>query len=357
MKREMKNYETNLAECMGKYREMKEEYLAMTESPEYRDIAYSMSFEFLNASHICKSLQLYADMAKNGEKPKMDFASADDAIVFYKNIFHMKKKKEQLLEGANYVAEVSRLLDEINEFATQTPYLGKSFCLQGDDKLFQLAKQCIEEIPQYKTNMTKNFRYCFLESAIECSKKEEVSLLVDAKVIIAEDLDNIMLSGSKEYEDKIAILCDQLGHNKPLVEKHEVNLTGVTFTNDNGTSRQEMLSRMKQDASEGKELPLIAEPYIFIPEIGEPRQAVRILWDGNILGTLAQDVVNDIYGKYENPQLTVKLREVTGGTNNKGRNINYGCRVEFGVVAPKYKDQEPKEEEKVFEKPDKEAGR
>ena len=337
-------YEKKYAESIEVYNKMIKEYKDLTESADFREIAYSMPFEFLNASHICQSLQLFADMSQKGENTKMSFTCAEDAVVFYKNLLGLKNKKETLLNGATYLCEVAEKVNQINEFVMDNPYLGKSFCVQGDADLFQSAKRCLEEIPKYKENMTKKFRYSFLESAIECSSKEDLQILIDSKVIAPMDLDHVCLSGSEEYNEKIQMLCERLGHTSPLIASYELNLVGVAFTNDDGVKRQDLLEQVKALIGEKKDVTLKAESFTYVPEIGKPEPAVRVLWDGQVLGFLDKHVAREITEKYENPQFSVKLKDIVGGGSSKKNPAIYGCKVEFGIIAPKFKEAEKEED-------------
>ena len=348
----MKSYKEMNSESLEKYNKMMEEYKTLTECAEFREIAFSMPFEFLNASHLCQSLQLYANMAEKGEPIRMNFSCVEDAIVFYNNLLQLKNKKEDLLNGANYIVEVARKVAEINEFVSENPYLGKSFCIQGDEELFTLAKQCLEEIPKYQDNMTNKFRYCFLEGAIIATKKEELEELVKAKTIIPSDLDNINLYGDESYNEKISMLCKILDHPNPLIESFNLQLKGVMFYNDDGGSRQQILAELKKKMEETKKIPeIIAEGYMYQPDLGKtPSHAIRIKWGEKILGTLDKDLVAGIYEKYENPQFVATLKKINGGVNG----LNFGCNIDFGIIAPmlrKEADPAEKEDTKTPEEP------
>ena len=333
----MKTYEQKYKESVEEYNQMLAEYKELTENERYQEIVNCMPFEFLCATHICQSLQLYTDITSHGTTPhpQMHFANAYDAVSFYRKLLSLKTHKSALLEGADYIMEVVGKADAINHFAKECPYLGNRFTVTYDADIAALARECLEELPHYKTNMTKKFRYNFLESAIACSGMEELDYLVTSKVIAPSDLDHIALSGEgmknpAEYQEKIRHLCEVLKHPQPLCASYEVNLKGVTFANEDGSSRQEILKEVKEKREKGEEVSLTAVPFLYTPEIGAPRQAVKILWNEKCLGMLGQDVVDDLYQKYQNPQLTVALKEITGG----GKTASFGCHIAFGVIAP-----------------------
>lgn len=327
----MMNYQQQYQASMETYEAMLQEFRDITENPRYGEIIETMPFEFLNAMHFYQSLSLYAERE---HKPKMRFESAEDAVVFYKNLISFKKKIDYLLENASYLSEVGKIAMNINQFVSENPYLGKQFQVSFDEDVVKLARTCLTEIPKYPALMTKAFRNHYIESVIECLPMEQLAVFKNAGIMKSTDIDKINLTGDETYKAKIHYLCDLFDHAAPVIASYDVSLKGVTFPNDDGSSRQENLKELQEYAKThpGEKISLKVEPYTFVPEIGDPEPAVRVLWGDKCIGNLAKDVARDIHEKYENPQLTGTLLEVSGG----GNNMNFGCKMTFGIIAPGY---------------------
>lgn len=326
----MTTYKEEYNKIMSVYKKNMASYEDMISSPRYDQISCTMPFEFLNAIHLCEKLSLFEKLEK---KPKMYFSNIDEALVFYRNLISFNQKTETLLEDASYITTVGTLANTINELAINSPYLGKTFCIRPNNELISLAEKCLSEIPRYPEMLTKAFKWNFIESAILSFNKEALKTMVDYNIIKAKDLDHINLTETmNDYQEKIHFLCTLLNHEHPILASYTLKLKAVTFSNEDGSSRQEYLSLLKQYAKAHPEetIKLTAESYIYTPEIGEPEPAIRILWDDKILGNIGKDVVKEIQEVFDKPQYTVLLKEITGG--DKG--ISYGCNIDFNVVAP-----------------------
>lgn len=328
----MSNYESQYKEIFDKYEQMVDKFHKTVESQEYHDASVSASFDFLNALRLCRILKSFA---KNPKENTVSFAHVDAVVVFYRDLIHFKKIAPFVLEKAACINQVGKMADEINEFVTSTPYLGKAFSVYFDEDVLKWARECLEEIPKYPDLLTKEFRYSFLQSVIATLPREDLDILVAKKIIGANDINNIaIVSANENYIGKINYLCELLGHPRPVAEQHELKLVGVTFPNDDGTSRQENIVEMRKymDSHPDEPILLDAEKYTYVPEIGDPEPAIKISWNGKCIGNLAKGVARDIDMRYVNPQFKAYLVSITGG--NDGMNI--GCKIHLGIIAPEY---------------------
>lgn len=92
-------------------------------------------------------------------------------------------------------------------------------------------------------------------------------------------------------------------------------VVGVTFDNDDGTNRQDILKTMRG----GDDLEI--EPYTFK---GEP--AAYVKWHGKTLGNLSAELAAELSRKYAGDQITARVMEITGGDD-----LTYGCNIEIKV--------------------------
>lgn len=92
-------------------------------------------------------------------------------------------------------------------------------------------------------------------------------------------------------------------------------VSGVTFENPDGTSRQELLKRL----SAGDSLK-IAEAEV------EGRKAYLVRHAIGVIGTLRRDLVSDFLGGRPDSELRAKVLQLTGG---QGEKPIFGCNIEL----------------------------
>ena len=345
------SYQTELQSALNYYQKMLETYEQLTNSQRYFEIISVMPFEFLGATQLCDKLSLYEKLEK---KPRMFFSNKEEAFSFYQNLINFPGKSKKLLEDAAYMAEVGKVATDINKFASTSPYLGDIYKVVPNDDIITMAEKCLREIPLYRKKLTKEFRWNYIESVILSLNQEELDWLLDKKVIKSIDLDNISLTETvNQYQEKIKHLCTKLGRDLPAEAVYTIKLKAVTFNNDDGTSRQDIIKKMQEVRTFHPERPirLTAIPYIFTPEVGNPEPALRIEWDGQCIGNVGKDVVAEVDKKFSHPQYTADLIDIVGGDD-----VAFGCKIKLGVIAPEIIKEEnqsiPKGFEPINEKPE-----
>lgn len=101
-----------------------------------------------------------------------------------------------------------------------------------------------------------------------------------------------------------------------IAETIRTKVVGVTFQNDDGESRQDILSRMTGD----EEIEIEKTTYN-----GEP--AAYVKWDNKILGYLSAELAKDLAARYPNARYTAEILEISGGGVQ-----TFGCNIELDVV-------------------------
>lgn len=122
--------------------------------------------------------------------------------------------------------------------------------------------------------------------------------------------------------------------NERIAETIRTKLVGVTYDNEDGENRQDILSSMT--GSEEIEV----EKYIFN---GEPAAYVKC---GNkVLGNLAAELAKDLEGKYPDARYTAEILEISGG----GGVHTFGCNIELNIIVEERKKaQQPAGETIVY---------
>ena len=87
-----------------------------------------------------------------------------------------------------------------------------------------------------------------------------------------------------------------------IAETIHTKVVGVTFQNDDGESRQDILSSMTGDEE------IEIEKTIYN---GEP--AAYVKWGNKILGYLSAELAKDLAAKYPNARYTAEILEISGG--------------------------------------------
>lgn len=326
-------YQKNFNASLTIYKQKLSEYEQLTDTPEYQEIISTMPFQFLNATQLCRKLQLFESLEK---KPHMFFSTVDEAKVFYKNLISFKSQSAKLLEDAAYMAQVGDVAEQINHLAKNDPYLGPAYQVLPNMEIINLAKQCLTEIPQYPRMLTKAFRYNYIESCILSLNTSELEWLCKANIIKSEDIDHISLTESyNDYAEKIGFLCRHFNRDAPIRQTFQVKLKGVTFANEDGSSRQDYLRELKSilDINPEADIKLRAESYTYVPETGSPEPAIRILWEDKCIGNIPKDMAADLLEKFNNPQYTADFVCLTGYQSDS---YSIGCQIHLNVIASEY---------------------
>ena len=102
-----------------------------------------------------------------------------------------------------------------------------------------------------------------------------------------------------------------------LLKSMTTRVVGVSFNNDDGTSRQEIISGL----SVGEALLLNYHEYE-----NEPAYAVTDAL-GNCIGHVSKELAAMIYQKYKDCYFAVMVDDITGGTSG----LKYGCIIDIDI--------------------------
>lgn len=119
-----------------------------------------------------------------------------------------------------------------------------------------------------------------------------------------------------------------------IAETIRTKIVGVTFENEDGENRQDILSRMTGDEQ------IEVEKYTYN---GKP--AAYVKWGNKILGNLSAELAEDLERKYPNAQYTAEILEISGGGVQ-----TFGCNIELDVITqqPKRTSVQPARETYVY---------
>lgn len=102
-----------------------------------------------------------------------------------------------------------------------------------------------------------------------------------------------------------------------LLNTIRTKVVGVTFDNEDGTNRQDLLKTLHG----GEQITI--EPYQYKQE-----PAAYVKHNGRVLGNLSAELAAELDRKYRDAKVTAVVTEITGGDD-----LTYGCNIEIKVRA------------------------
>lgn len=306
------------------------EYMAVSDTDIYRKTVLEAPFALLKMIYLAKRIQWY-HIVPEGKKPHFSFVSVSDALATYTDIVQFKDRSAEALETATILMRKDNLAEAINAHIAQSVYLTPDLMVGRDTIPASLARECLKLLPETEKCLTEELRLDVLRDILNSfSEKQIVSLAAkgffekkDVEALLAHTLSNTA-------KRNICHLCH--GFHIPAVSSKStvLNLKGVTFKNEDGSDRQEILKELDDYIRISQEYPALKiQPYIYQPEIGASEHAARVLWGSKCLGNLPRDVAAQIHEKYSDKTLRAKVINVVGGAE-----LPYGVKIKLDICEP-----------------------
>lgn len=295
-----------------KYQELLKKYNNALSNPKYIDAIYNSSFDFLRMSYLYNRLDLYLSFPKES-RPVFKFTSVQDAISTYSDLMNFNKKSSELLDKATLINYVSEIKNNINKLVKKSNYLSNALLIDDNSKVEILAMDCLKNIPNIIIN--DELRNNILVDMVNQFDEKQITGLTKIHLIKSTDID--MLSNrviTKKAKENIKTICAFYNMQIIPIKSVNVRLKGVTFNNDDGSSRQEFLKELKEKVDSGISLSaLTLEPFTYKPELGDEEPAIKVLWGEKQLGFLPKDAVLDLQNNYEGKIITARVKNISGG--------------------------------------------
>ena len=117
-----------------------------------------------------------------------------------------------------------------------------------------------------------------------------------------------------------------------ILDTIRTKVVGVTFNNEDGENRQDILSRMSGSED------ITVEKYTYN---GEP--AAYVKWGDKVIGNLSAELARDLARKYPKARYTAEILEISGGVHT------FGCNIELNIIVEeRRKAQQPAGETIVY---------
>lgn len=170
---------------------------------------------------------------------------------------------------------------------------------------------------------------CFVVAAIAKGKKRSYSGWFFISFLFSPLIGSLALLAAGEKKEEV--VENQSYENHPFKNTEErksrvfyTKAVGVTQCNDDGTSRQEILSR----CTSGDSVNLVREP-----ENPHDSNAIKLcLENGEQIGYIGKDLADRMAMEIDDGQLfKAEISEITGGTEDKHI---LGCNIKISVLEP-----------------------
>ena len=117
-----------------------------------------------------------------------------------------------------------------------------------------------------------------------------------------------------------------------VLDTIRTKVVGVTFNNEDGENRQDILSKMSGSED------ITVEKYTYNGE-----SAAYVKWGDKVIGNLSAELAGDLARKYPKARYTAEILEISGGVHT------FGCNIELDVIVEeRQKEQQPAGETIVY---------
>lgn len=290
-------------------------------------LSIEMPYAFISLQAMYDTLLYYKN---NSTKPiRFGFKCFENVYDFYKKMLDFKKDSMAYFSKAEDIVKVQHLIAETNLNIINTKSLDNNLCVYYNEELFTLANKVLTLLPEYNQLITPEFKAVVLNSALHELPLSELTKLVDSN-IIKENTFYYLKAEDDTAINKLEELKTYL-ESKGVVFQTEktfnLKLKGVTFEGKDNIPRQVVIKELEEAVKENKNIALELEQYEYVPDLGIPENACRVLWEGKDIGNLSKDTVAVLNEQYKNNKVFVSLDKIVGGDNG----MSYGVDINLSV--------------------------
>lgn len=326
-------YDALYEASMNNYNKLLKQLEAITKTEIYEKAIYDMPFSLLRTLYLAQRIEIFTEAPEN-KKPEFKYTSIQDALVTYRDMVQYKKNLNALLDAASLILEADKIVDKINTYVKLSDYLNDSLLIKKHDNLTKIAKECIDTLPKCQDSITTELRYALLKDMLNQFKEDQILILLDKKIITPKDYNHFAkLNYSENFKNNLTFICKHFGLSEKLLFAQEFRLKGVSYLNEDGTNRQDILKNLKEVSEKDSTVSLQLRPFIYRPPLGSPEPAVAVLWEGKELGYLPKEISAQLHNEYKDNTSDVEFVKVLGGEKNDttGKTMNYGLCIKLSI--------------------------
>lgn len=357
---------------MSLYKDKQKEILdeMNQQAKEINDLKVSYNYSELKQSNIPfkiqEQLQLIERMnlshSNHNEFAISDIKNGGHLMALLQEFDTFEKTSVELKEQAMMIVTIGRAITRYNQFLKDNAeFLPNATLLVDNKNLFMMAHQYLVKVSSFNTFDKQAYRSALIKQAILSKHipKEKIEQYIKNHVIRPVDVKDFpptIVNTSKEkkewYEDIYQNVLQKMFkdlHQKQKdtsVDTLDTKLVGVTYANDDGVKRQDLIKQMKEESKENYpiEVSLVRGDYK-----GKPM--VSVLYHDNIIGVLNQTTANILHDAYESNELKGFITDITGGfeqTKEDGTKskASFGCSIQVQIALENKKEPKALEQTK-----------
>lgn len=317
------------ANIIQQKREERKKYIdqlnTMRDTHDINGLKNKYALEFQDCIALLGKMRLFAEL-ENPDYPP--FSSKDEYITTRLRLAGFTERKIELLDAAATIYTYEENIRRCNALFEKSILDESSYIPGQNDSIYALTKQLLKTANDFGKYLTPEFLFAISVSAVESLSESDILSLVENGFITEDDIEKML--DIQGIEDKIARLSDTLGIQPPITETHEIKLKGVTYANEDGSSKQEYLKELSNATN--KEISIV--PYIFHnPKNNQDEPAAKVMWGEKCIGNLPASFMIELDDRFKNVSFSAELDRVVGGND-----FNYGCYIHLTVTGrPKNK--------------------
>lgn len=323
-------YEQIYAHSRENYDGILKNYTQITDTQEYKDALYSTPFAFLRVLYLARRIDFYT-VAEAGKKPIFEFNSVQEALSTYNDTMNFKEIVATLLDKASLIVQADTIAEKLNNYVTLSDYLDNNLTVERNTLVPPIARECITVLPRAVREISEELRLDMLKDMLNTFNEKQINILASKNVFKREDIDALArISVTENAKKNLGVLCKGFGLKATPIKSMELNIKGVTFANEDGSSRQEYLKELDEYIKTTGNRPVLTiEPYTYYPELRTPEAAARIYWGQKCLGNLPRDIAIQVHEEYTDKLMTASVINVVGGND-----VSYGLKITFDICEP-----------------------
>lgn len=326
-------YEQIYAHSRENYEGLLRNYTAIVNMPEYKDAVYGAPFAFLRALYLAKCINYYATSDVK-TKPVFEFTSVQDALSTYNDMTNFSQITKDLLDKASLIVQADNVAEKINSYVKLSDYLEDSLAVSRNTSITPIARECVSVLPQASKEISPELRYDMLKDMLNTFNEKQIGILAAKGVFTAQDIDPLLGRVSSDTAKKnMSVLLTGFHVTSTLIKRLNLHLKGVTFANEDGSSRQEAIKELDEYIrASGIHPSLAVELYTYRPDMGTPEPACRLKWGDKCLGNLPRETAIQLHDTYTDKLLSADVVNVVGG--NGGDKMTYGVEISLDIREP-----------------------
>ena len=313
----------NYLDIIKQKREERQKYVnqlnAMKDEHNVEELMSRYSLELYDYNSLLEKMKLFSEL-DNPEYPP--FFSKEDYIATRTRLSNFAERRKELLDVSAILYTYEENLRRCNSLFEKSILDDSAYIAGQNDIIYTNAKQFLKNAHNFNKYLTPEFLFAISASAVKSLPKADVLSLAEEGFILVEDVEKMI--DIPNSESTLEVLRDNLGVIPPVTEKHPVKLKGVSYENEDGSSRQEYLKEL----SNAKDKSIKIETYSFHNQKeNRIEPAANVLWNGKCIGCLPASLMIDLNERFSNLKLSAEIESVVGGGD-----FNYGCHIVLTVI-------------------------